>query len=68
MLYTFEMTNLKISTSVIIQTFKSNTTVPNKEAPFSFSRPFPGLELTQTAGQTHIWYLVLVNLTPFMNR
>lgn len=68
MLYTFEMTNLKISTSVIIQTFKSNTAAPNREAPFSFSWPFSGLEFTQTAGQTYIWYLVLVNLTPFMNR
>lgn len=45
MFYTFEITNLKISTSVIIQIFKSNTTVPNNEAPFFFSWPFSGLEL-----------------------
>lgn len=62
------MTNLQILTSVIIQIFKSNTTVPNNEAPFFFSWPFSGLALTQTAGQTYVCYLVLVNLTPFMNR
>lgn len=68
MLYTFYMTNLKISTSAITQIFKSNTRVPNNEVPFFFSWPFSRLELTQTAGQTYICYIVLDNLTPFMNR